>query len=119
MNAEVILEVDADLRPILDLCDGEVSRRTDGWRKLIHMERLRFYVGASEHTMDALLCLNHDNPNYPTKLYLPEKVGGNLNWNEAAQILGRHWVTYSWSNVSPNQTPFEILAAHLSALAKA
>lgn len=119
MIADTTLELDAELRPIAAVCDGEVTRRTDGWRQLLHMEGLRFYVGATERTMDALLCLNHDNPSYPTKLYLAENVGAGLNWNETAQILGRSWVTYSWSNVSRDQTPFEILAMHLSPLAKA
>jgi hypothetical protein len=36
-----------------------------------------------------LLCLNHDNPAYPTKLYLTEQAGGGLNWNETAYLLGR------------------------------
>ena len=119
MNAGKTLELDAELHSIAHLCDGEVSRRNDGWRQLIYMEGLRFYVGGIERTMDALLCLNHDNPTYPTKLYLAENVGAGLNWNETAQILGRSWVTYSWSNVSRDQPPVAILAMHLAPLATA
>lgn len=110
--------VDADLRLIAELCDGEVSRRTEGWRQLIHMQGLRFLVNGVEHTMDALLCLNHNNPTYPTKLYLAEKVGAGLNWNESVYLLGRDWHTFSWSGVSPQLAPGEILAAHLAPLNK-
>lgn len=117
MTTEV-LELEPELRAIADLCDGEVSRRTDGWRKLIYMQGLRFYVAGVEHKMDALLCLNHDNASYPTKLYLFEKVGTHLNWNESAYLLGRQWHTFSWSGVSPEQSPFEVLALHLRALDK-
>jgi hypothetical protein len=67
--------------------------------------------------MDAVLVLNHDNGTYPTKLYLAESVGCELNWNETAYILGRNWHTYSWANVPPSLTPFEILANHLAPLA--
>ena len=68
--------------------------------------------------MDALLCLNHNNPTYPTKLYLAEQVSATLNWNENAFILGRQWFTFSWKDVSPNQPIFDILAAHLAPLAR-
>lgn len=105
---------EAQLSQVRELCDGEVSYHVDGWRKLILMKELRIRPGVSR---DALLCLNHDNPTYPTKLYIVENVGGHgLNWNENAYILGRQWFTFSWANV-PNSLPLlEILAAHLSPL---
>ena len=118
-TVELSAEVDADLCLVAELCEGEVSRRTDGWRQLIYMQGLRFLAGGIEHTMDAVLCLNHNNPTYPTKLYLAEKVGAGLNWNESAYMLGREWHTYSWSGVSPQLPPAEILAAHLAPLNKA
>lgn len=117
MSADVA-ESDAQLQPIAELCDGEVSFRTEGWRRLIYMQGLRFYVGGIERKMDAVLCLNHDNPTYPTKLYLAEKVAGGLNWNETAYLLGRSWYTFSWRDVPANQPHIEILAAHLAALNK-
>jgi len=117
MSTDVV-EIEPELRPIAVVCDGEVSRRIDGWRKLIYMQSLRFYVAGVEHKMDALLCLNHDNATYPTKLYLVDKVGAHLNWNETAYILGRSWHTFSWSGVPAELSPFEILAAHLAALGK-
>jgi len=84
MGAEVI-EPEAQLGPIAALCDGPVSYRTDGWRKLIHMISLRFLVDGVQRKADAVLCLNHNNPTYPTKLYLSENVGGtNVNWHETA-----------------------------------
>lgn len=107
---------EADILSIASICDGEVSFKTDGGRNFIYMQGLRFLVSGVERTMDALLCLNHNNPSYPTKLYLTENVGVGLNWNESAYILARQWHTFSWSNVSPDQPVFEILAAHLSPL---
>lgn len=117
--SETVTDVDPELRAIAEICDGEASYRTDGWRKLIYMEGLRFYVGSVQKKMDALLCLNHDNATYPTKLYLAENVGGGLNWNETAYILGRSWYTFSWRDVHPSQPHFDILAAHLAPLSKA
>lgn len=117
MSAEVV-ETEPELRPIAELCDGEVSRRTDSWRQLIYMQGLRFYVGGVERKLDALLCLNHNNATYPTKLYLAENVGGGVNWNETAYILGRQWHTFSWRDVHRNQRIIDILAAHLAAINK-
>lgn len=110
---------DPALEPIRATCSGAVTRREDGWRKIIHMERLRFFVNGAEKEMDALLVLNHNNASYPTKLYLAENVGGGVNWNENAYILARNWYTFSWSGVSPSLRPVEILAAHLAALNRA
>lgn len=119
MNAHVADPAfQGDLAPIAELCDGQVSFKIDGWRRLIFMSGLRFLVGDIERKMDALLCLNHDNPAYPTKLYLLENVGMGLNWNETSYILGRTWYTFSWRGVEANQSPIEILAAHLAALSK-
>lgn len=111
-------DIDESLRPIADLCDGRVSFKTEGWRRLIYMERLRFLVGTKQYVMDAILCLNHDNPSYPTKLYLAENVGGGLNWNETGYLLGRNWPTFSWRDVPANLPYFDILAAHLAPLSK-
>jgi len=110
-----VAEADTQLRPIAALCDGEVSVRTEGWRRLVYMQGLRFYVGGVERKMDAILCLNHDNPTYPTKLYLAENVGAGRNWNDSAYLLGRQWYTFSWRDVGPNQAPIQILTAHLAA----
>ncbi len=63
-----------------------------------------------------MLCLNHNNPTYPTKLYLAAKVGTGVNWHETAYILGREWHTFSWRDVKPDQPVIEILAAHLAPL---
>lgn len=105
-----------DLRPIAQLCDGEVTFRIDGWRHLICMQGLRFFAGGTEQKMDALLCLNHNNPTYPTKLYLAAQVGTGVNWHETAYILGRSWRTFSWKDVKANLPPIDILAAHLAPL---
>ncbi len=99
-----------ELDAVRMLCDGEVSYRTEGWRQFVHMEGLR--IGTLR--VNGLLGLNHDNPTYPTKLYLSENVGGPLNWNEQPYLMGQQWHTFSWANV-PNTLPIvEILAAHLA-----
>jgi len=106
------------LQPIRDICSGEVRFMIEGERRLIFMQGLHFIVSRVERTSDALLCLNHNNPTYPTKLYLPEQLGCGLNWNENAFLLGRHWCTFSWRDVPSNQSPIEILAEHLAPLAR-
>lgn len=108
-----------ELVPIAALCDGEVCYRQEGSRRFVYMAGLRFLVEGLEVKMDALLCLNHDNAGYPTKLYLPEKVRTGLNWNENAYFFGRSWETFSWSGVTPDLTPVEILAGHLQAFTRA
>jgi hypothetical protein len=107
------------LGPIAALCEGDVSFREEGQRRLILMERLRLYVEGVETKVDALLILNHDNASYPTKLCLSERLRpGKVNWNESPYLLGRSWETFSWTGVSPDQSPIEILAGHLQAFTK-
>jgi hypothetical protein len=108
-----------ELGPIAALCDGEVRYREEGNRRFVYMEGLRFFVEGVEKKMDALLCLNHENAGYPTRLYLPEKVRAGLNWNENAYFFARSWDTWSWSGVSPDLPPVEILAGHLQAFTRA
>ena len=105
-----------ELGAIRILCSGEATYHEDGWRQVIRMEALRMQVQGQPREMDALIVLNHDNPTYPTKLYLAEKLDCGLNWNESHYILGREWHTFSWANVRNNQTPLEILADHLGPL---
>ena len=109
-------QLEPELLPIAVLCDGQVSYRTDGWRRLILMQGLGFYVNGTGQRMDALLCLNHDNATYPTKLYFPEQLGSGLNWNDQAHILGKPWFSFSWSGIPPTMAPVDILAAHLAPL---
>lgn len=117
--SEAIEIADDGLGLIRELCNGKVARLKEGWRDLIYMEQLRLLVGIEQRVVDALLCLNHENSSYPTKLYLAENLGAGLNWNETAYLLGRNWHTYSWSGVQPNQPFADILAAHVAPLAKA
>ncbi|MGH2442613.1 MAG: hypothetical protein ACRDFX_05580 [Chloroflexota bacterium] len=105
----------AELGAIVQLCGGQVQYLTEGDRRYIHMVDLHFYVRGEQKVMDALLCLNYPNGQYPTKLYLPTNLGLGLNWNENAFILGKQWFTWSWKDVSPNQSPIAILAEHLRA----
>ena len=88
---------------------------TEGDKRYIHMEGLRFLVRGAEKVMDALLCLNYPNAAYPTKLYLPVNLGLGLNWNENAYLFAKTWFTWSWRGVSQGQEPIAILAGHLEA----
>ena len=107
------------LGPIAALCEGEVSFREEGEKRLVLMEGLRIFVEGVETKVDALLILNHDNASYPTKLCLSEKLRPNkVNWNENPYLLGRAWETFSWSGVLPDQSPIEIFAGHLQAFSR-
>jgi hypothetical protein len=110
------VEVDPELAPIAMICDGKVIYMTEGNQRFVFMEKLKILVKGTMRQMDALLALNHPNASYPTKLWLPESLGCNQNWNENGYILGRHWFSFSWSGVMPNQPPLAILAQHLKAL---
>jgi hypothetical protein len=107
--------IEPELAPIAALC-GEVRYMEEGGLRYIYMIGLRFLVREVEKQMDALLCLNYRNSSYPTKLYLAANLGCGLNWNENAYVLGRPWFSWSWKDVSPDQTPLAILAGHLEAL---
>lgn len=111
-----VVEKDPGLRRIEALCDGPVSRMTEAGRDFVYMEGLRVLVQGKEHKVDALLCLNHTNPTYPTKLYLSKNLGAGLNWHENPYIFGRQWHSYSWKDVAANRPIIEILALHLSPL---
>lgn len=106
---------DPALDVIQPLCGGAVRRMSESGRSYVYMEKLHFLVRGVERVMDALLCTDYPNASYPTKLYLVENLGLDLNWNENAYILGRQWFSWSWKDVSPNQPPFAILAGHLEA----
>jgi hypothetical protein len=83
--------------------------------RYIYMPGLKFLVRGAERQMDSLLCLNYPNGSYPTRLYLAEKIGLGLNWNDSPYLFARHWFSWSWKDVSPNQPPLAILAGHLEA----
>lgn len=107
---------DPELEPIAIICAGAVERRNDGNDRFILMEGLRFKAKGVDHQQDALLCLNQRD-GYPTKLYLTQQVPGvHQNWQGPYYILGRPWRSWSWNNVSADQTPIKILASHLQAL---
>jgi hypothetical protein len=107
--------LEPELVPIKNICVGAVRYMTEGGRRYIYMEGLRFLAKGVEKQLDALLCLNYPNPTYPTKLYLAANLGLGLNWNETASILAKPWYSWSWKDVSPNQPPFAVLAGHLEA----
>ena len=108
--------VPPELEPITWLCSGQVRYVEEGGRRFIYMQGLRFNVGTHAQEMDALLALNWPNPTYPTRLFLPQRLGHGLNWHEDAFILGKPWFTWSWKDVKAEQAPVEILANHLAAL---
>jgi hypothetical protein len=84
-------------------------------RNFIFMEDLHFIAKGAQRCMDALLCLNWNNPAYPTRLFLPERLGLGLNWHQEAYLIARNWFTWSWRGVAANAPPIEILASHLAA----
>lgn len=104
-----------ELVPIARLCSGQVCYMSEATRRYVYLEGLHFLARGVEQHMDALLCLNYPNPAYPTKLYLPTKLGLGLNWNEDAYLFAKQWFTWSWRGVSPDPTPIQILAGHLEA----
>ena len=106
----------SELIPLLALCSGKVEYRREGCGVYVYLEKLRFSARGTPMEMDVLLCLNHNNSSYPTKLYLAENVGCDLNWNENPVIFGRQWHTFSWAGVSPDYPIFEVLAMHLRAM---
>ena len=110
-----LAEREPELLPISLICGGRVVYMTEAGQRFIFMEGLRFLVRGAQKQMDALLALNHPNASYPTKLWLPERLGLGLNWNESGYILARPWFSWSWSNISSNQPPLAILAEHLRA----
>jgi hypothetical protein len=108
-------ELEPELVPIKEICGGAVKYMSESGRRYIYMEGLHFLAKGVEKQMNALLCLNYPNPTYPTKLYLAANLGLGLNWNETASFLAKPWYSWSWKDVSPNQSPFAILAGHLEA----
>ncbi len=110
-----VLDSEPELALIADLCSGNICSMNENGLNYIYMEGLRFFTQGEQRQMNALLCLNYTNSTYPTKLYLAENIGLGLNWNETAYLLGKPWFSWSWKDVSPNQKPIEILAAHLEA----
>lgn len=106
---------DDELHRLAILCNGGASRKSENGRDYILLEGLRFKVQGAARVSDALLCLNYPNSGYPTKLFLPEKIGCGLNWNSTEYILARHWETWSWRDVSPDLPLLDVLALHLAA----
>jgi hypothetical protein len=116
LPAKSATPVPAELEPISWMCSGLVRYLEEGGRRFIIMQGLKFLLGDQPVEMDALLAINWPNPSYPTRLFFPSALGRGLNWHESAFILGKSWVTWSWSNVRADQPPLEILANHLAAL---
>ena len=82
---------------------------------------MRLPSGCSPAICDALLCpVPRDD--YPSRLYLSEKVGSpyDRNWNVSnARIGERNWFAFSWKAQLPNTaTLSQILVVHLNGFAK-
>jgi len=104
-----------ELEDIARMCSGTVQYMSGGNLRYLFMGGLSFMVKGAYTKMDALLCLNYPNPSYPTRLYLPNSLGLNLNWHENAFLFARQWHSWSWSGVHANQPLIAILAEHLRA----
>ncbi|MGE3474514.1 MAG: hypothetical protein AB7H70_01770 [Rhodospirillaceae bacterium] len=117
MDGGILAPPATDLAGLADLCGAVPAYCSEAGKNYVFFPKLRISVKGKVREMDALLCLNHSNASYPTRLYLAEKMEGNgLNWNESTVILGRTWHTWSWSGVGSKQTVGAILASHLKAL---
>ena len=109
-----VVNRDSTLGRLQVVCAGQVTRRAEGSDKFIELPGLCFLVRGQKRQMDALLCLNQRD-GYATKLYLAEPVAElGRPWSNF-YILGRNWFSWSWKEVSPNQSPIAILAGHLEA----
>jgi hypothetical protein len=90
----------------------------EGGIDYIFLPELTVRTTAATHKLDALLCPSLHPTGYVTRLFLSEPLHGSgqsNNWMNY-RILERNWHSWSWQNVSPEQTPAQILAAHLRAL---
>lgn len=84
----------------------------------IFIPALQVLTSKGAHTMCALLCPSQHPSGYMTRLFFDASLygaGQSQNWTEH-RILERNWHTWSWQNVSENQTLAQILLSHLDAL---
>ena len=113
-------EPDRELERLKDICDGEPRRIDEGGREYVLLPGLRYLHGAEPRSDDALLSPKHPHPSYPTRLYFTQKIPpapgcASLNWHEEVYVDGRTWYTWSWKDVTPDQSLLNIVAAHLQA----
>ncbi len=109
---------ESQIGALRDLCD-EISILTEGPHTFVFLKCLRFLCGGNPLKVDALLC-PQEHSSYATRLFLEQKHsyplsdGNEPNW-QVHSILGKPWHTWSWKDVSADQTLLEILSGHLDA----
>jgi len=101
----------------MDAISTGVSTFTDAGHRYVHVPTLRLPIGCTPELAAALICMDARD-NYPTRLFLSEKVATSarpLNWNMSVAIAGQTWHAYSWNYVSSSPRPVEVLIGHLVA----
>lgn len=89
----------------------------EGGQPVALLSKFRFPAGGNSTEMDLLLHPS-THSGYTTRLFFERKlegVGRSENWTSHI-VLGRHWWTPSWNNVTPDQPWISMLGAHLQAV---
>lgn len=100
-------------------CDN-VRKLVEGDVTFLYLEGLRLPAGCTPAVCNALLCPT-PRENYPSRLYLSEKIVGpySRNWNSSdARIGERNWFAFSWKVEVSGATLTQLLVAHLNGFAK-
>lgn len=106
------MTVDAGFFNELKLAFKEASILLDGGIEFVHLPVLRLPDGCQPPVVEALLCPQMRD-GYMTRLFLSSQVPSPAqNWTEH-HILGRRWYSWSWQNVSADQSLVQILLGHL------
>src|SRR6185437_4094011 len=93
----------------------DAAPTADGPLRLIHLPKLIVTSDGKDTVVEALLCLT-THTGYPTRLFLSQNFPNRpRNW-QTAVVLGRTWHTWSWTGISADQSPTQILIQHLTAL---
>jgi hypothetical protein len=102
------------LNDLRSLC-REAKVMPEGQHVFVFLSGLRLRHGSETLTMDALLC-PQEHSGYATRLFLERSIPDRgANWT-IHSILGKPWHTWSWKEVSNDQTLIEILGGHIVAL---
>ncbi|MFL6605663.1 MAG: hypothetical protein ACJ8R9_30630 [Steroidobacteraceae bacterium] len=94
----------------------QASLLQDGGIPSVLLPQTRLVTPSGVQIMDTVLCPKGLS-GYVTRLLLERRIPekGNLNWQQV-MLLGRAWHTWSWNQVSPDQSWIRIFAEHARAL---
>jgi hypothetical protein len=100
-----------------DAISSGISTFADAGQRYVYVPALRLPSGCTPAVAAALICMD-PRDNYPTRLFLSEKVSTTarqLNWNTSVAIAGQTWHSFSWNYVPSSTRPVEVLIGHLAA----